>query len=205
MRALLLVDIQVDFLPGGALAVPAGDEILPVVNRLLPRFETVIATKDWHPPDHGSFASNHPGRKIGEMVHLHGLEQILWPDHCIHDTTGAEFARGLDTESITHVFYKGTDADIDSYSAFFDNARLRSTGLDKALKAKRVDELLICGLALDYCVKYTALDAFELGFQTRVVNDATRPVDLSPGDGERALGELRKMGIDVIHSDDLLD
>ena len=167
MNALILVDIQNDFLPGGALPVAEGDQIVPIVNRLLPAFEIVVATKDWHPANHGSFAANHPGKKPGEVIELHGLPQTLWPTHCVQDTPGAAFAPGFDTLRIRQVFRKGTDAGIDSYSGFFDNGHRKATGLGDFLKARQVEEVFIAGLATDYCVKFTALDAVGLGLKTR--------------------------------------
>src|SRR5262245_51197268 len=141
MTTLILVDIQNDFLPGGALAVPDGDAIVPIVNRILPRFDLVIATQDWHPVNHGSFAANHPGRKPFEQINLHGLPQTLWPVHCVQNTGGACFAPGLDTRRIARVFPKGTDPQWDSYSGLFDNGRRSSTGLAERLKKQGADEL----------------------------------------------------------------
>ena len=204
MKALLLVDIQNDFLPGGALAVPEGDEVIAVANRLLPTFDRVIATKDWHPADHCSFAANHPGRRPGETVEVAGLEQILWPVHCVQGSPGADFGPGLDTAGVEEVFYKGTDPLVDSYSTFFDNAARRSTGLDDYLRRSGVDEVYLLGLATDYCVKFSALDAVALGFRTRVIEDGCRGVDLEPGDSARALDEMRAAGVEVVRSADLL-
>src|SRR6187402_3494434 len=131
MKALLLIDIQNDFLPSGALTVPAGDQVIAVANRLMPEYELVVATQDWHPENHESFASQHAGRSIGEIKQLHGLDQILWPKHCVQGSYGAELAAELDQERIHHIVPKGTDPSVDSYSAFFDNARRNSTGLAK--------------------------------------------------------------------------
>lgn len=194
MHALLLIDIQNDFLPGGALAVPGGDEIIPLVNALIPQFEMIVATQDWHPPDHGSFAVNHPGKKVFEMTDLYGLPQVLWPVHCVQDTGGALFAPGLDTRRIARVFPKGTDARIDSYSGFFDNGHRGDTGLAGWLKKQRVTELTLCGLATDYCVKFTALDALECGFEVNLHLPACRGVDLQGGDCKRAIAEMRERG-----------
>lgn len=203
MRALLLVDIQNDFLPGGALAVPRGDKIIPVVQRTMAAFPLTIATQDWHPADHGSFASQHPGRNIGDVVDLNGLPQVLWPDHCIEKTRGAELAGQLQATRIARVFHKGTDRTVDSYSGFFDNGRRKSTGLDAYLRDQDVSELYIAGLATDYCVKATALDARQLGFDTYVILDAIRGVELAPGDCDRALEEMRQAGVALIHAADL--
>ena len=195
VNALIIVDVQNDFVPGGALPVPDGDAIVPLINRLQPRFDLVVATQDWHPPDHGSFAANHPGRNVYDVIDLHGLRQVLWPVHCVHNSRGTEFVASLDTRRIDRVFQKGTDPGIDSYSGFFDNAHRKSTGLADHLKAKGVQEVFICGLATDYCVKFSALDARHLGFRTTVIEDACRGVNVRPGDVEQALGEMRHAGV----------
>lgn len=205
MKALLLVDIQNDFLPGGALEVKQGDKIIPVVNRLIPNFEIVVATKDWHPPNHKSFASNHPGREQGDIIRLMGQEQILWPDHCIQDTPGADFSDELVTDHISRVFFKGTDKDIDSYSGFYDNGHLKSTGLSDYLKDRNIDRVYIAGLAADYCVKFTVLDALKEGFETILVLDGTRAVNLNEGDFEKAVDEMKKAGAMIMESSRLLD
>ena len=201
MNALILVDIQNDFVPGGALAVLEGDRVAAVANRLVPHFDLVVATQDWHPGDHQSFASQHPGKQVGEVVELYGLRQILWPDHCVGQTHGADFVEGLNVDAIDHVVRKGSDRAIDSYSGFFDNARRRSTGLDDFLKGQGVDRVFIMGLATDYCVKFTALDAVELGFETHLIEDGCRGVDLNPGDAERAIEEMRDAGVRVLDSE----
>lgn len=200
MNALLIVDVQNDFLPGGALAVPGGDRILPVIARLQPRFEVVVATQDWHPPSHGSFAVHHPGHRVGDIVELDGLPQILWPVHCVQGTPGAEFAPGLDRTRIEAVFRKGTDPRVDSYSAFFDNARRRSTGLSDWLRRRGAEDLYLCGLALDYCVLWSARDAVELGFRTTVVVDGTAAIEREPGDAARAVEEMKSRGVCVLES-----
>jgi nicotinamidase/pyrazinamidase len=201
MKALILIDIQNDFLPGGALPVPHGDEVIAIANRLQPAFELVIATRDWHPPDHGSFAANHPGRRPGEVIELDRLPQVLWPVHCVQHTRGAEFAPGLDTSGIERVFFKGTDARIDSYSGFYDNGHRQSTGLEEYLRQRGVDEVHLAGLATDYCVKFTALDALRVGFRTHLIADACRGVELKLGDVDRAIEEVRAAGGKVITSD----
>jgi nicotinamidase/pyrazinamidase len=203
MRALIVVDVQNDFLPGGALPVPDGDAVIPVANRVLPAFELAVATQDWHPPDHGSFAVNHPGRQPGEAVELAGLSQVLWPVHCVQGTPGAELAAALDRGRIQHVFQKGVDPQVDSYSGFFDNARRRATGLADWLRQRGVEELYVLGLATDYCVKYTALDACELGLRTRLIVDGCRGVELKRGDVQRALEEMRSAGVEMIRSEEL--
>jgi nicotinamidase/pyrazinamidase len=202
MSALIIVDIQNDFLPGGALSVPRGDEIIPLANRLQEqeRFDLVIACQDWHPPDHGSFAANHPGKKPGDRILLEGIEQILWPVHCVQNTHGAAFASALNTKRFARVFQKGTDPKIDSYSAFFDNAHRRSTGMGEYLKERSVKSIYLCGLALDYCVRFSAVDARRLGFDVHVIVDACRGIDLKPGDVKEALDEIKKAGAILLQS-----
>ncbi|GAB4332480.1 MAG: bifunctional nicotinamidase/pyrazinamidase [Flammeovirgaceae bacterium] len=200
MKALILVDIQNDFVTGGALAVPQGEKIVPIVNKLIPQFDLVIATQDWHPANHGSFAANHAGKNIGEIIDLHGLPQILWPVHCVQNTKGAEFVKELDTAKIQKVFVKGTDSNIDSYSGFFDNGHKKSTGLGDYLHQKGVKEVYVCGLATDYCVKFTALDARQLGFETYLIEDASRGVNLQPTDVENAILDMKKAGVKVLKS-----
>ncbi len=195
MNALILVDVQNDFLPGGALAVPDGHAVVPVINRLQPRFPLVVATQDWHPPNHGSFAANHPGKSVFEQIELNGLPQTLWPVHCVQGTPGAALAPGLSRDRIARIFQKGTDAGIDSYSGFFDNGHRRATGLADWLKAKGVTEVHVCGLATDYCVKFTALDAVGAGFKAYLIEDASRGVNLRPGDVERAIAEMTSAGV----------
>ena len=176
MRALLLIDIQNDFLPGGRLAVPAGDEIIPLVNELQPQFDLVVATQDWHPAGHQSFASSHAGRSQFEQIDLHGLPQVLWPDHCTQASDGAALAPALQTERIEAIFRKGMNPEIDSYSAFFDNGHRKSTGLADYLRGRGVTEVVVAGLAADYCVYYSALDALAAGFATTVLTDAVRAI-----------------------------
>lgn len=200
MRALVLVDIQNDFLPTGALPVPRGDAVVPVANRVQPAFELVVATQDWHPADHGSFASNHSGRQPGEVIDLNGLPQVLWPDHCVQGRPGAEFAPGLSMERVAKVFRKGTDPTVDSYSGFHDNGHRRSTGMAEWLREQGVDEVWVLGLATDYCVKFTALDALREGFRTVLIEDGCRGVDLAPGDSQKAIEELRQAGVQITDS-----
>lgn len=195
MKALILVDIQNDFCPGGALAVADGDAVVPVANRLMSAVDLVVATQDWHPATHGSFASNNPGKQVFTMGDLTGLPQVMWPDHCVQWTGGAQFHPGLDTKRIARVFPKGTDATIDSYSGFFDNGKRKATGLGDWLKAKGVTEVLICGLATDYCVKATAIDAAQLGFRTVLVEDGCRGVGMKPTDVPDALAAMRAAGV----------
>jgi nicotinamidase/pyrazinamidase len=200
MRALILVDLQNDFMPTGALPVPKGDEVIAVANALLPGFSLVVATQDWHPPTHGSFASNHPGRKPGELIDLNGLTQVLWPNHCVQESAGSEFVKRLNRERITKVFRKGTDAGIDSYSGFFDNGHRKATGLSAYLKEKGVDEVFVLGVATDYCVKFTALDAVREGFKTTLVEDGCRGVNLQANDSIQAVAEMKAAGIQIVQS-----
>src|SRR5437870_881387 len=204
MKALILVDIQNDFLPGGALAVPEGEAVIPVANRLQAAFPLVVATQDWHPANHGSFAANHPGKKVFQRIELNGLPQTLWPVHCVQNTAGATLAAALRREPIARVFQKGTDPGIDSYSGFFDNGHRRATGLGEWLKSKQVTEIYICGLATDYCVKFTALDAIGLGFRTHVIEDASRGVNLRPTDVQDAIGEMKRAGVEVVQSAEVI-
>ncbi len=205
MNALIIVDLQNDFLPGGALPVPQGDEVIPLANELQRRFELVLATQDWHPRDHGSFAANHPGKKPGDRIMLDGVEQILWPVHCVQNTHGAEFAPSFDTSRIAHVFHKGIDPRIDSYSTFFDNAHRRHTGLAHYLEKRGIKGIYLMGLALDYCVKYSMLDGRQLGLNTHVIVDGCRGIELEPGDIGRALDEMKRVGAVLLQSSDLRD
>lgn len=217
MNALLIIDIQNDFTPAtgatgsappkpdGALAVPDGNAVVPMVNRLMGRFGLVVATQDWHPPDHGSFASQHPGHDVGDTIDLEGLPQILWPDHCVQHTTGAEFVAAIDHLRIQHVARKGTDRHVDSYSGFFDNGQRNATGLGDHLKQKGIRNVYLLGLATDYCVKFTALDAVQLGFRCHLIEDGCRGMNLKAGDVDEALRQMRNGGVRVIRSADLPD
>jgi nicotinamidase/pyrazinamidase len=196
-HALILVDLQNDFVAGGALAVPEGDAVIGVANEQLSKFELVVATQDWHPPGHGSFASQNVGVSVGEVFDLNGLQQVAWPDHCVQGTSGADFVSELNLQGVDHVIQKGTDRQVDSYSGFFDNGRLKETGLCGLLKSQGIDEVSVLGLATDYCVKFTAIDAVELGFKTNLILDGCRGVELKPGDVERAIEEMRQSGVVV--------
>ena len=204
-RALILVDLQNDFVPGGALGVREGDLVIPIANRVQQAVDLIVASRDWHPRDHGSFAANHRGKNIGETIDLNGLPQILWPVHCVQETRGADFVPGLDTGRIDRAFFKGTDKDIDSYSALFDNGHRRSTGMSEYLRERGVRELYICGLATDYCVNFTALDACKLGFNVHLIEDASRGVNLKPDDSANALEGIRRAGGQIIRSGSLED
>jgi len=204
MKALILVDIQNDFLPGGALAVLDGDQVIPVANQLQPVFPLIVATQDCHPGNHGSFATRHPGKKVYDQIDLNGLPQTLWPVHCVRNTRGAELASALKRERIAKIFPKGTEPSIDSYSGFFDNGHRKSTGLGEWLKSQGVTDVYVCGLATDYCVKFTALDAVKMGFKTHLVEDACRGVNLQPDDVKNAIAELKRAGVTVVKSGELL-
>jgi nicotinamidase/pyrazinamidase len=205
MKALIIVDMQNDFLPGGELSVEKGDEIIHVVNRLQDSgyFDLIIATQDWHPKDHGSFASNHTGKKPFEKTTLSGLEQILWPDHCVQGTEGAEFSKLLDVKNIEAIFRKGMDKNIDSYSGFFDNGKLKDTGLAAYLKGRNVNELFVAGLAGDFCVFFTSMDAIDTGFKTTLIEDATRSINDDDFTAKTKL--LIKKGGNVIKSGSILN
>ena len=203
MAALILVDLQVDFMPTGMLPVRDGDRVVPIANRLMPRYDIVVATQDWHPANHGSFAANHPWRKPGQVIELDGLPQVLWPIHCVQESWGAEFVPELNVPGITKVFQKGTDPVIDSYSGFYDNGHRKSTGLAEWLREQGVDTVHVMGLAADYCVKYTVLDALQEGFTTVLLEDATRGVELAPGDVAKAIAAMRQAGAAIATSDAL--
>lgn len=200
---LLLVDIQNDFLPGGALAVSDGNDIIPVVNRLQKKFKQIIATQDFHPENHESFAANYSGKEAGQVIELDGLDQILWPVHCVQGTSGAEFSTELDQETWKTIVQKGLNPKVDSYSGFFDNAKRGDTGLNQVLKDMGVKRVFVVGLAQDYCVKFTTLDSKDLGFDTYLITDATKAVNLQPEDGDHALQEMKAAGIHLITSDQL--
>lgn len=204
MKALLIVDMQNDFVPGGALAVKDGDEIVPLINRLQKCFDIVVATQDWHPADHGSFAVNHEGKQIGDFITLAGSPQILWPAHCIQNSEGAEFHPFLNNSNWKAIFQKGTNPEVDSYSGFYDNNRKGDTGLSAYLKEAGVQKLYVCGLALDYCVKFTVLDGIAEGFQVFLLADATKAVNLQPDDGYKALREMESAGAVILKSEELI-
>jgi nicotinamidase/pyrazinamidase len=194
-KAFVIVDIQYDFIPGGALAVPEGDRVIPVINELQNKFELIIATQDWHPAGHGSFASSHAGHKPGDIIQLNGLTQILWPDHCVQGTHGAEFVTDFDRRRVQRIFQKGTDPGVDSYSGLFDNGHRKDTGMADFLRDNGVTDVFIAGLATDYCVKFTALDAVNLGFRTHVYQSGCRGVNLDPNDESLAYDMMRRAGV----------
>ncbi len=202
MKALILTDVQNDFLPGGALEVPEGDTIIPTINKLQNYFPLVVATQDWHPEHHLSFASSHPGKKEFETTMLDDTEQILWPDHCVEGTRGAEISGKLSLNKAAAIFRKGIDPKIDSYSAFFDNEHKSTTGLSDYLKGKGVKEVYIVGLAGDFCVAFSALDAIREGFKTFLIEDGTKPIDAQGF--EKIKAEIIKEGGHIIKSSTIL-
>jgi nicotinamidase/pyrazinamidase len=204
-NALLLVDIQNDFCPGGSLEVPQGDAIVPLANELQACFDLVVATQDWHPADHMSFASNQAGHTPGDVIEVHGLSQVLWPAHCVQGSLGAQFHPALNVSKIDKIIHKGADRLIDSYSAFFDNAHLLSTGLGDYLRDHGVKSIFLMGLATDYCVKYSCIDAVNLGFDVYLIIDACRGIDLQVGDVNKAIDEMRCSGVKIITSKDILE
>lgn len=201
MKTLVIIDMQNDFIPGGALAVPGGDEIISLINRLQEKFDLVIATQDWHPEAHASFAESHPGKEEFESIDLNGTDQILWPVHCVQNTEGAKFHRYLKTARIETIFRKGTDPEIDSYSGFYDNAHLKSTGLAGHLREKEVEELYFCGLAAEYCVYFSVKDALREGFKAVLIEDATRALDAD--EFKKAKEDILEKGGKIITSDEI--
>jgi len=203
MKALIIVDVQNDFIPGGALAVHEGDQIVPVINQIQQEFDFILATQDWHPADHGSFAANHDGKNIGDFIDLNGVQQILWPVHCVQGSFGADFHADLKRENWKAVFRKGTNPKVDSYSGFFDNNRQGDTGLSSYLKDNEIEEIYVCGLAADYCVKFTVLDGISEGFKTHLVIDATKAVNLQPDDFDKSVQEMKSAGALLVSSHDI--
>ena len=195
---LLLIDLQNDFLPGGALAVPGGDQVISVANEMIRDFDIVIASQDWHPSNHGSFVSQHPDRKVGDTFLWNGASQVVWPDHCVQGTYGAAFPSELDVSKISQLVTKGEDPNVDSYSTFFDNAKMRATRLHVLLQSLEVDTIHMMGLATDYCVRATALDALELGYRVTLHTKGCRGVEIQPGDCVKAIEEMALNGVEVL-------
>lgn len=195
MKALILIDLQNDFMPAGALAVPDANHCIDAANHAQQFFNIVIATKDWHPENHLSFAANHANKKPGEFIDLFGLKQTLWPVHCVQNTQGAALVKELDQSQIVHVVTKGQDINVDSYSAFFDNARRHETGLRHYLEQRGIDEIFLLGVALEYCVKFSALDAKSIGLKTNVIVDGCRGIGLAHNDIADAIVEMKDHGI----------
>jgi len=197
VEALVVVDVQNDFCPGGALAVGDGDQVVPFINKLRKEFKLVVFTQDWHPRGHASFASSHPGKKPYDQIDLRGQPQTLWPNHCVQHSRGAEFHPRLDIRAKDPVFRKGTLPDVDSYSGFLDNDRKHETGLREFLRKQDIGRITVVGLATDYCVKFTALDGLSAGFKVRVLREGCRAVNIDPKDEERAYAELMKAGAEL--------
>lgn len=203
MHALIITNVQHDFLPGGQIGIAHADEIIPLINALMNKFSPIIATMAWHPKGHVHFASTH-GKSPGDKISVNGFEQILWPEHCLQDTQGAKLAEELNKKKIEATFHCGIDLKIDSYSVFFDNAKKRSTGLADFLKKKGVKDVSFVGLATDYCILFSVLDALALGFQTTVIRDACKAINLQPGDEEKAVKKMQAQGANIIFSSELL-
>ncbi len=201
MNALVIIDLQNDFMPGGSLAVPKGDEIVSLINDLQEKFDLVVATQDWHPEGHASFATSHKNVKEFEVIKLQGLDQVMWPEHCIQNTAGAEFHPDLNTARIETIFRKGTNLNIDSYSGFFDNAHLKSTGLAGYLREKNIKNLFFAGLAAEYCVYFSIIDALDEGFNAVLIEDATRA--LNQEEFEKAKLKILRKGGRIIESAEL--
>jgi len=202
--ALLVIDVQRDFCPGGALEVKGGDRVVPVINRIMPLFSRVVATQDWHPVDHVSFAVNHEGKKVLDTLEINGITQMLWPEHCVQGSEGAGFHSELNTKLFHLILRKGIFHLLDSYSSFFENDRKTATGLHFYLKGLGVESVYLCGLATDYCVFYSAMDAVKLGFRTCLIEDACRGVGFPSGSVDRALREMKSAEVKILKSKDLL-
>ncbi len=202
-NALIVIDVQNDFCPGGNLAVNEGDKVVPVINSISSKFYKVIATQDWHPANHLSFAKNHPGKNVYDVVDLNGVSQVLWPEHCVQGTKGAQFHPELNTDGFHLILRKGTNPEIDSYSAFMENDKKTKTGLEAYLKSLGIEQVFLCGLATDYCVFFSAMDAVTLGFETYVIIDACKGVDFPEGNIEKALNTMKEKGIKIIDSSEL--
>ena len=204
--ALIVVDVQNDFCEGGALEVKEGNKVIPVINQLVNscKFDFIIATQDWHPRNHKSFASNHKHKKVYDLIKLKGIDQILWPDHCVQRTIGARFHKDLNLGNRYFVFKKGKNPDIDSYSGFFDNDHKNSTGLAEFLRKKNIKTVYLSGLAIDYCVKFTVLDAIKEGFNTSIIKNAVKGVNISKEDSKNALEEIKYAGAKIVVSQNIL-
>mgnify|MGYP006278894239 CR=1 FL=1 len=202
-NALIIIDVQNDFCEGGSLAVEDSNAIIPIINKISDKFHNVVATQDWHPENHMSFASNHEGKEPYDEIEIEGRQQTLWPDHCVRGTKGAEFHPDLNTRPVELIIRKATEIDKDSYSAFRENDKETITGLDGYLKRLDVENLFLAGLATDVCVLFTAQDAIELGFHTFLIEDATRGVDRPKGNVEKAKNNMREIGVNLLQSSDL--
>jgi len=203
-NALLVVDVQNDFCPGGALAIQAGDNVIPVINQIQPIFDTIIATRDWHPSNHVSFAVTHPGKNVYDVIDINGISQVLWPPHCVSGSMGAAFHPDLETDRFKLILHKGMNPALDSYSVFLENDKKTPTGLDGFLRSLEITRIFLSGLATDYCVFYSAMDAISLGFETCVVIDACCGVDIPERNIEKAIRLMKSSGIKIISSLELL-
>jgi nicotinamidase/pyrazinamidase len=201
-KALLIIDVQNDFCPEGALAVKDGDKVIPVINQISSKFDKVIATQDWHPVNHISFAKTH-NKKVGEVINIDGIEQNLWPDHCVKNTDGAGLHKNLDLSNIDLILKKGMDKKMDSYSAFLENDKITSTGLEYYLKGLDITDIYLTGLATDYCVFYSAIDAINCGFKTFLVIDATKGVDIPENNLSNSLKIMDEKGVKKVTSNEL--
>ena len=196
MKALVIIDVQNDFLLNGSLEVPSGNDVIKPINETIKNYSLIVATKDWHPLDHVSFVSNHPGKKIGEVIKVNNIDQVLWPEHCVQESRGSDFPTTLNFKAINKIIYKGTNSQIDSYSGFHDNSKIRSTGLSDYLKAKNVTLIDYVGLVTEYCVKFTVFDSIEEGFKTRVILKGIKGINLA--ESNKALKEMKSKGIDLL-------
>ncbi|MFH0726718.1 MAG: bifunctional nicotinamidase/pyrazinamidase [Pseudomonadota bacterium] len=203
-KALLVVDVQNDFCPGGALAIPAGDTVVPIINKIQPVYDTIIATQDWHPLNHVSFAANHPDKNVYDVIPINDMSQVLWPVHCVSGTMGADFHSALETQRFRLILRKGMNPGLDSYSVFLENDKKTRTGLDGYLRSLEIKKIFLCGLATDYCVFYSARDAVSFGFETEVVIDACRGVDVPAGNIDEAVRQMKNIGVTFISSTELL-
>ena len=196
MKALVIIDVQNDFLQKGSLEVPSGNDVIEPINEIIGNYALVVATKDWHPLDHVSFVTNHPGKKIGDVVKVNNIDQILWPEHCVQESKGSDFPTTLNFKAINKIIYKGTNSLIDSYSGFYDNGKIHSTGLSDYLKENKVTSIDYVGLVTEYCVKFTVFDSIEEGFKSRVILKGVKGISLD--ESNKALKEMKSRGIDLL-------
>ena len=196
MKALIIVDVQNDFLKNGSLEVPRANNVIEPINQIINNYSLVVATKDWHPLDHVSFASNHPGKKIGDVVKVNDFDQILWPEHCIQESKGSDFPATLNTKTIKKIIHKGVNSQIDSYSGFYDNGKIFSTGLSNYLKVNNVTSIDYVGLVTEYCVKFTVLDSVEEGFKTSIILNGIMGIDIE--ESSKALKEMKSKGVNLL-------